>query len=123
MLREYEFTLISKGDLSDADSAALHTKYEEIMTRDGGEILKKDDWGTRKIAFPIKKNYRGHYTIYDFAGQSQNIAEVERLMRIDENVLRYMSVKIADKIDVEKRKADLAKPETDDSRKRERARD
>ncbi len=119
MLREYEFTVIAKGDLPEAESTELAKKYEDLMVKGGGEILRKDDWGTRKIAFPINKQHRGHYTFYDFAGQSENITEIERLMRIDENILRYMSVKIADKIDVAKRKAELAKG-NDDSRKQER---
>lgn len=109
MLREYEFTYISRADLSETDKNQLMEKYENLLIKDGGEVLKKDDWGVRKLAFPMKKQFRGHYHHYDYIGKSENLAEVERLMRIDDNVLRFMSVKLGEKVDPVARKAELAK--------------
>jgi small subunit ribosomal protein S6 len=109
MLREYELTVIAKGDLPDNELGNVLAKYEKYMTKDGGQILKKDNWGARKLAFPINKQYRGHYTCYDFVGAPANLSEIERLMRIDDNILRYLSVAIGSNVDVEARKVELVK--------------
>jgi small subunit ribosomal protein S6 len=109
LLREYELTVITRADLQEADTAKLLGVYEELMTKDGGEILKKDSWGVKKLTYPIKKQFRGVYTNYDFVGDPAHLAEAERKMRIDESVLRYMSVHLDDEVDVAQRKADLAK--------------
>ncbi|SME89764.1 30S ribosomal protein S6 [Pseudobacteriovorax antillogorgiicola] len=109
MLREYEFTFVTKADLPDADKTKVLSGYEEILARNGGEILKKSDWGTKKLAYPIKKNFRGHYAFYDLTASPDSIAECERLLRIDENVLRYLVVKIDEDVNVEERRAELAK--------------
>jgi len=109
MLREYELTVIARGDLPEGESAKLLTRYEKLMEKDGGEILKRDDWGLKKMSFVVKKQARGHYVSYDFVGQSENLSEIERLMRIDDNVLRYLSVRVGENVDVAARKAQLAK--------------
>lgn len=115
MLREYDFTIITKGDLPEGESAKVLANYEALMTKDGGEVLKRDDWGVKRLAFPIKKSFRGHYVNYDFVGAPENLAEMERLMRIDDNVLRYLLVRLDEErdgtIDIAARKEDLAKQE------------
>lgn len=119
MLREYEFTLISNAQLSEADSKNLHEKYEQLMLESGGQIIKKSDWGTKKLAFPIKKHFRGKYTFYDLKAEHASLAEAERLMRIDDNILRYLSVKIGGDVDVDERKAQIAKEEAAAAKTRE----
>ena len=111
MFREYEFTLITNGQLTDADTSSVLEKYEGLLTAEGGQILKKDVWGSKKLAYPIKKQYRGHYVCYDLVALPASIAEAERLMKIDDNVLRYLNVKLADEVNVDERKAELAKAE------------
>ena len=118
MLREYDFTLITRGDLSEGDRAKVIGGYEALMTKDGGGIVKRDEWGSKKLAYPIKKCYRGHYVNYDFVGNPDNLAEMERLMRIDDNVLRYMAIRLDVKnktgtIDIDARKRELAKQEAE----------
>ncbi len=108
-MREYELTVIAKADMPEEEMGKLQNKYEALMLKDGGQILKKDNWGTRKMAFPIKKQHRGTYMFYDFVGQASHLTEMERLMRIDENVLRYMSVGLGGNVDIEARKVELAK--------------
>ena len=109
MLREYEFTLVAKADLPEADKQKLFACYEDILKRGGGELIKKDDWGPKRLAYPIRKNFRGHYVLYDAASSPDNIAECERLLRIDDNVLRFMVVKINNEVDVAVRRVELAK--------------
>jgi small subunit ribosomal protein S6 len=109
VLREYELTIIARADLPESENAKLLSKYEKLMTADGGEILQKNSWGVKKLAFPMKKAFRGSYVNYDFVGTPSNLSEMERLMRIDEDVLRYMSVYIGQNVNVAKRKEQLAK--------------
>ena len=112
MLREYDFTIITKGDLSDGDHGKVVQGYEALMTKDGGEVLKKEEWGVKRLAYPIKKSFRGHYVNYDFVSSPENCAEMERLMRIDDNVLRYLLVRTDESegtIDVASRKDELAR--------------
>jgi small subunit ribosomal protein S6 len=114
LLREYDFTIITKGDLPEAEAFKVLEGYEALMTKDGGQILKKDVWGNKKLVYPINKSFRGNYVNYDFVGTPANLAEMERLMRIDDNVLRHLVVKLESGdggIDVEARKAELAKQE------------
>jgi small subunit ribosomal protein S6 len=108
MLREYEFTLVARAG-SETETAKTIEKYEGILTANGGDILKKDSWGTKRLAYPINDNFKGHYVFYNIATQPANIAEAERLMRIDDEVLRYMPLKVADRVDVAARKVELAK--------------
>jgi small subunit ribosomal protein S6 len=108
-LKEYELTVIAKADMPEEEMGKLQNKYEALMVKDGGEILKKDIWGLRKMVHPINKHHRGNYVFYDFVGQSEHLTEMERLMRIDEGVLRYLSVSLGGNVDVEARKIELAK--------------
>lgn len=107
-LREYEFTFITKSDLPEGQQAEVIGGYENILMRDGGEVIKKDDWGVKKLAYPIRKNFKGHYVHYDCVSNADNIAECERLLRIDENVLRYLVIRIGENVDVEARKKQIA---------------
>jgi small subunit ribosomal protein S6 len=122
VLREYDFTIITKGDLPEGDNAKVIQGYEALMTKDGGEILKRDEWGTKRLAYPIKKTFRGFYVNYDFVGTPENVAEMERLIRIDDNVLRHLVIRLDESregtVDVEARKGELAKQERE-ARERE----
>jgi len=108
-MREYEFTYISRADLPESDRAVHFKKYEDLLLEGGGEILKKDEWGVKRLSYPIKKHFRGHYMHYDYIGLPESLGEVERLMKIDENVLRFMAVRLGENVDAEARKAELAK--------------
>ncbi len=114
MLREYDFTIITSGNLPEGENAKALAGYEALMAKDGGEILKREDWGSKKMNYPIKKVFRGFYTNYDFVGTPDNVAEMERLIRIDDNVLRHLIVRTDDQegqIDISARKVELAKKE------------
>lgn len=109
MLREYEFTFVTKADLPEGEKVKVLKGYEDILANEGGEIIKKSDWGSKKLSYPIRKNFRGQYTFYDLTASPESIAECERLLRIDENVLRYLVVRIGENVNPEERRAELAK--------------
>ena len=87
------------------------TKVEEIITNKEGKILKKDHWGVKKLAYQIDKHSRGNYFVYDFVTPNENITSLEHALKYDESVLRYMTIKLKDKIDIEKRLEELSKKE------------
>ncbi len=107
MVREYEFTVIANAQLPDSDVGTLIEKYESIMLSNGGEILRKNVWGSKKLAFPIKSQFRGFYVSYDLVAEPDQMKEAERLMRIDDNILRYLSVLLDKEVDIAARKEEL----------------
>ena len=108
-MREYEAMIIVKPDLPEAELTKMVGKWESIIGTEGGQIIKKDTWGVRKLAYPIRKVTRGSYFVYDVATTQTNIRELDRVLKLDENVLRSLAVKLNDSVDVEVRKVELQK--------------
>ncbi len=108
-MREYEAMIITRPDLAEADLVKMYQKWEGILALDGGEVIKKDVWGVRKLAYPIEKTSRGHYTVYDMATTQASVQELDRVLRLDENVLRSGIFKLSDDVNVEDRKVELQK--------------
>ena len=111
MRREYELVVILNAKISEEKSKKVIEKYETQILSEGGELILKNDWGVKKLAHSIKGHFKGQYYFFDFVGHAEQIAEAERLMRYDEDVLRYMLIKVAEDVDVDARKAELAKAE------------
>jgi len=108
-MREYETMIVVKPDLPEAELTKIMSRWESIIGNEGGQIIKKDVWGVRKLGYPIRKATRGAYFLYDVATSSENIRELDRVLKLDENVLRAMSIKLGDTVDVEQRKVELQK--------------
>ncbi|TWJ16415.1 30S ribosomal protein S6 [Geobacter argillaceus] len=94
MSRMYETIYIVKPELVDEESKALSTKVQEIITSLKGDIKRLEDWGVRKLAYPIQKLARGRYMYLRFDGEATMVAELERRLRIDDRVIRYQTVKL-----------------------------
>ena len=95
-MRKYETIFILQPELSEDDIKSVTAKAQDVISAYKGECLRMDDWGIRKLAYPIKKSARGRYYYLRFDGESALIAELERRLRLDEKVLRYQSVNITD---------------------------
>ncbi len=95
-MRKYETIFILQPELSEDDIKSVTTKAQDVITTYKGDCLRMDDWGIRKLAYPIKKSARGRYYYLRFDGDSALIAELERRLRLDDKVLRYQSVNITD---------------------------
>jgi small subunit ribosomal protein S6 len=95
-MRKYETIFILQPELSEDDIKSVTTKAQDVISAYKGECFRMDDWGIRKLAYPIKKSARGRYYYIRFDGNSALIAELERRLRLDEKVLRYQSVNITD---------------------------
>ncbi len=94
MMRMYETIFIVQPDLGDEELKGLSAKVQEIIASMKGDFKRLEDWGVRKLAYPINKLVRGRYYYLRFDGDAPLIAELERRLRLDDKVIRYQSVKI-----------------------------
>jgi small subunit ribosomal protein S6 len=93
-MRMYETIYIVQPDLGEEEIKAISTKVQDIVANMNGDFKRLEDWGTRKLAYPINKSPRGRYFYLRFDGDSPLIAELERRLRLDDKVIRYQSVKL-----------------------------
>jgi small subunit ribosomal protein S6 len=93
-MRMYETIYIVQPDLGEEEIKALSTKVQDIIANMNGDFKRLEDWGIRKLAYPINKSPRGRYFYLRFDGDSPLIAELERRLRLDDKVYRYQSVKL-----------------------------
>ncbi len=89
----YETVFIARQDMSDAQVKDLTDGYQKIITEAGGKINKTENWGLRNLAYRINKNRRGHYVLIESDVEAPAIHEMERTMRLNEDILRYMSTR------------------------------
>lgn len=89
----YETVFIVRQDFSDAQVKALTDDYQKIITEAGGKVHKVENWGLRTLAYRINKNRRGHYVLIESDVEAPAIHEMERTMRLNEDVLRFMSIR------------------------------
>ena len=90
----YESTFIARPDISSQQVDGLAEQFREILTEAGGEIAKTEYWGLRSLAYRIKKNRKGHYYFMNIDAPPEAIDAMERTMRINEDVIRYMTVRV-----------------------------
>lgn len=108
-VREYETVYILRADVLDDDRKKVTDRMTSIVEKLDGTILLQEEWGKRKLAYKIQKNVYGIYFYIRYLGYNDMVAEIERNLRILEPVLKYMTVKLGDDVDVEKCKEDAAK--------------
>lgn len=90
----YETVFIARQELSAQQVDALTEQYSKIITDAKGKILKTENWGLRTLAYRINKNRKGHYVLIESDVESAAIQEVERNMRLSEDVLRYLTMRL-----------------------------
>ncbi|MBQ7632754.1 MAG: 30S ribosomal protein S6 [Alphaproteobacteria bacterium] len=93
-MANYESVLIARQDLGAAQVNSLVSDLSEVIKKEGGEVVKVDNWGLKNLAYRIKKNRKGHYVLLNIVAPSNAITEYERLIRLNEDVIRYMTVKV-----------------------------
>jgi len=91
-MRTYESIFIVHPDVVGDDQTTIIDKFMTILTDQGAEILKLDNWGVRTLAYPVKKQTKGCYVLVIFDAEATVIAEYERRMRIDEKVIKFQTV-------------------------------
>ena len=90
----YEHTLIAKQDLPESQNKKLVDKYENIIKKNSGKIVKTEEWGLMNFARIIKNNKRGFYFHIKFEGIGKTIEELEKAENIDDKLIRYLTVKV-----------------------------
>ena len=98
-MRRYETVFIVKSSTGEDELAAIIEKVSSIITGDGGTVLMVDRWGLKKLAYLIKKESQGYYVHIDYATAPAAVAEIERIFKIDDRLLKYMTLKLADACD------------------------
>ncbi len=100
-MRRYETIYILRPTMSEEEVNEVIENTNAILTADGGQVINLDKWGLRTLAYLIKKESQGYYVFCDYATAPVNVSEMERKFRIDEAVMKYMTIKLADAISEE----------------------
>lgn len=90
----YETVLIARQDLSDAQVKEITEACEKIIKDGQGKVVKVENWGLRTLAYRIQKNRKGHYVLIESDSPAPAVLEMERTLRLNENILRYMTIKL-----------------------------
>ena len=90
----YECVFIARQDVSATQVDGLVETFQNVITESGGTIGKTENWGLRTIAYKIKKNRKGHYVLMNIDAHSDAVLGMERQMRINEDVLRYLTLRV-----------------------------
>jgi len=112
MLREFETTFILQPEITEEGAKAINDRLDSILERHGAHRLLCDDDGKRRLAFEIRHFQKGHYLTVHYFDTGKAVPEVERSLRLDESVLRFLTVMISDEVgDVAERKRQAAEEE------------
>ena len=90
----YEHTLIAKQDLQENQAKTLINKYEDIINKNSGKVVKTEEWGLKNFSYKIKNNKKGFYFHIKFKGIGKTIEELEKAENIDQMLIRYLTVKV-----------------------------
>jgi len=93
-MRRYETIFIASPTLTDEQSDELVKQFEGIIAEQGGELLKTDKWGRKKLAYEVQKFSEGYYTLFEMNAGPDLIAELERRFRNNDAVIKYLSVRM-----------------------------
>ena len=90
----YETVFIARQDIPAQEAEGLAERFSDIVTESGGSVARCEYWGLRTLAYRIKKNRKGHYTMLHIDAPSDAVSEMERNMRLNEDVLRYLTIRM-----------------------------
>ena len=90
----YESIFIARQDVPATQVEALCKSFSDIIVKDGGTVKKTEQWGLRNLAYRINKNKKGHYVLFNLDAPPDAIAEMERNMKLHEDVLRFMTIRV-----------------------------
>ena len=95
-MNKYESVFIARQDLGASQVSSLIDSLKEVVASQGGEVVRVDNWGLKNLAYRIKKNRKGYYVLLNIVAPAKAVAEYERLVRLNEDIIRYMTVKVED---------------------------
>ena len=92
----FEHVVLLKQDLSSSDLESEIKKHEEIISELNGNIISKESWGLRNLAYPIKNNKKAFYELMNIDLPNENIKKINEKLNLNENIIRYITVKVKD---------------------------
>jgi small subunit ribosomal protein S6 len=107
--RTYEVMYIIDPETDGDKIAKLNTAVGNLIEKEGGTVVRMDDIGRKQLAYPIDKKTEGYYVLFEIEGSGQEIAELERRMRVNDMIIRYMTVRV----DEDRKKADKMRSKRD----------
>ena len=93
-MTKYESMLIARQDLGQSQVNDIVAALSDAIKKEGGEVVNVDNWGLKSLAYRIKKNRKGYYVVLNISAPAQAIFEYERLARLNEDIIRFMTVKV-----------------------------
>jgi len=118
-MRQYEAVFIMTPVLSDEQMKEAVSKFEQIMLDNGCEIIHQENWGMKKLAYPIMKKSSGFYHLFEFMAEAPFIREFETQLKRDERVIRYLTVALdKDAIEYNKKRRELKSNSTNEEREK-----
>ena len=93
-MANYESVLIARQDLGASQINTLVSDLSEVIKKEGGEVVRVDNWGLKNLAYRIKKNRKGYYVVLNISAPANAIFEYERLARLNEDIIRFMTIKV-----------------------------
>lgn len=117
-MREFETTFIVQPEISDEGLQAIRARLDGVLERHGAVRLMCDDLGRKRLAYEIRRFQKGHYLELHYLDGGPVVPEIERALRLDDSVLRFLTVQVSRHVeDIEKRKAEAAALEEERARK------
>ena len=114
----YEHVFISRQDLSNAQAEGLIEHFSTVLTDNGGKVVENEYWGVKTLAYKINKNRKGHFAFLKTDAPADAVQEMERLMRLHDDVMRVLTIKVDEH--AEGPSVQMQKREDRDDRRRER---
>lgn len=100
-MRKFETLLLLSPELSAEERQTVLDGFIAIIDREGGKMVEVDEWGMRELAYPINKKTRGFYVRFEYVAPGQLVAELERNIRIADGIYKFVTVRLADKVEAE----------------------
>lgn len=91
---KYEHVMIARQDLSNTQAEGLIEHFSKVLTENDGKVLDSEYWGLKTMAYKVNKNRKGHYAFIKSDAPAEAVQEMERLMRLHEDVMRVMTIKV-----------------------------
>ncbi len=107
-MREYETVFITKPDLPESTLKQINERLKALIEKHKGHLFYAKNMGRRALAYPIAKQTKGIYTCLDYASAGSIVSDLERNLRLDDNILRFLTVMKKDEVDVDARVAEIA---------------
>ncbi len=100
-MRHYETLYIISPELGDEDYKTVVAKHKDLIEKEKGVIIKLEEWGRRRLAYELKKFDQGFYVLMDFCGDAGMTAKLARALKLDDQVLKYQTIKLGDNVNPE----------------------